>query len=361
MKTEDANECITREKQYHKNYFLSILFIGVVTFFGSCNSSDDPAPPAAAMCKVQSQSGSGTGNESATVTYTYNYVFSYTYDAKGNHVGTTSTYNYTYSNGKTATSSSSSSRQFDDNGFMLREISQYNSTDKDGVVSNQSNNTDYKYENDRLSKQNTTYTSNGVTKAYSLSYEYDTDGKLVKFSNTYDNSYTRYEYSGNKIQKATRVDAYGNSNSPFLEYNQNGLLVKSIETRSSITEENRYEYDAEGQQIRYERIINGKPYQASSDEYDVKENPNKLLYARPKGHPNVPWTQPEYAPKHNLIKSTNYSANATTSQWEISGTVIYTYDYNSKDLPVDVTSKNLDKAGAQLFSNRYTYQYQDCL
>ncbi|HKZ38913.1 MAG TPA: hypothetical protein VJ184_14725 [Chryseolinea sp.] len=358
---------VSLDKTRASRYLLCVLFIGVVTFLVSCSDDDDATPSTAAVippppsvCKVKSQTTSGSGIESATVTYTYTFAFTHTYDADGNQINSNSTYNYNYSDGKTAASTIAEKNVFDKNGFILSKTSQYSSTSKDGTVSNSSNDFVYTYDKDRLIKESVTSIRDGKTQDYSFSYEYDIDGKLTKFISTYDNSYAKFEWNGNILQKMTRVDQFGNTNTPFLEYNQDGLLVKSIETRSGSTDEFRYQYDAEGQQIRFERYINAKPSSAYTNEYDNKDNPFKQLYGKFKGHPTIPGTQSVYAPKHNVTKSVYYNANTTTGQWEVYNTTLYTNDYNGRNLPVEVISKTLDKDGKQTNTHRISYTYQDC-
>ncbi len=369
MKTSDADRYVLKSV-FLKKSILCIVLVATLTLLAACSSNDDPAPAAPgtttpppvtpSVCKVTTQTASGTGRESATITYTYTYTINYGYDDKGNQTSMNATYKYTYSDGKTANSTSSTSRQFDNNDFLLRSVMQYASTDRDGVASSQSSTSEYTYENDRLSKETTSTTNNGKVKDYNFTYEYDTDGRVTKASTTYDNSYTKFEWSGNKLQKMTRVDMYGNSTSPFLEFNAQGWLTKSIETYGGgSTDEMRYEYNAEGDNIRTERYINAKPSSAWTNEFDTKENPFLLMYKKYKGHPTVPHTQPEYAPKHNLTKSTYYGASAT-GQWEVASTTIYTNDYNARNFPVDVIVKTLDKNGVQTSSYRTSYQFMDC-
>jgi YD repeat-containing protein len=364
MKNVTAHS-VTSNKSRSFKYFLCFLFIGLITFLISCSDDDEatPAPaviPPPSVCKVKSQTTSGSGTESATVTYTYNFAFNHTYDPAGNMLSSNSTYNYNYSDGKTAASTISEKNVFDENGFILNKTSQYSSTGKDGTASNSSNEHVYTYEKDRLTKESVNSIRDGKTKDYSFSYEYDIDGKLTKFTSTYDNSYIKFEWNGNILQKMTRVDQVGNTNTPFLEYNQAGLLVKSIETRGSTTDEYRYQYDADGQEIRFERYINAKPSSAYTTEYDNKDNPFKQLYGKFKGHPTLPDTRSEYSPKRNITKSVYYTANITTGEWEVSNTTLYTNDYNGKNLPVEVVSKTLDKTGKQTNTHRISYVYQDC-
>lgn len=359
-------EGISKKLQRIKSYFSVVIMFTALTIIISCSKDDptpvvpDVVPPTSVACKVQTQSVAGTGRESATITYTYDFVFTYTYDEKDNQIGLNSSYKYKYSDGKTQISSVSSSNQYNENYFLLRTIYQYNATGKDGTTSNSNTNTDYVYTEGRLTKTTYNVNDNGKVSNYNFSYEYDVDGKLTKVSNTYDNSYTTFQWSGNKVQKMTRVDKVGNTNSPFLEYNSDGRLAKSIETRGGLSDEFRYQYDAKGQQIRYERYINAKPSSAFSSEYDNKVNPNLQLYPQHKGHPVIPGTQAEYIYKNNITKSMYYSGDPVTGEWKVESSTLYTHDYNGKNLPVESVAQNLDKNGVQTSTSRTSYQYLDC-
>jgi hypothetical protein len=352
------------KKSRYPNYIHGLLVTAMLLVVISC-SDDNPTPAAPPVvqstCKVKTQTSSGTGTESATVTYTYNHTFTYTYDQDGNQTGVNSSYKYDYSDGKKAVSTIAEKNVFDKNGFILSKTSQYSSTNRDGVASNSSNDHAYTYDKERLSKESITSITDGKTKDYSFSYEYDMDGRLTKFISTYDNSYSKFEWNGNMLLKLTHVDKFGKTETPFVEYNQAGLLIKSVETWSGGTDEMRYQYDAAGNEVRSERYINAKPSSAYTQEYDTKDSPFIQLYGKPKGHPTIPGTQSEYAPKHNVIKSVYYNANITTGQLEVENMTLYTIDYNARNLPVEVVSKTLDKAGKEIRTHRVSYVYQDCL
>lgn len=365
MKAIEGDRHFTINYNFRVNHVWSILsFILLVVILSCSSSEEDPAPvpnnnPPPTVCRVKSVTSNATGRYDATTNYTLNYTLTYSYDESGNMTNSTASYNYSFSDGKTSTSSSSTNNQFDSEGFLIRSIGSYNSTDKDGKVSNHTRNSDYEYKDGRLIKEINKTVDDGKPKDYSFGYEYDTEGRLIKFVNGYHNSYTKFEWNGNKLQKLTNVDAYGNSESPFLEYNQDGLLVKSIETYGGGTDESRYTYDSDGNMTRSERYINTKPASATSYEFDGKENPFKASYENLKGHPTVPRAQPEYAPKQNLTKLSHYNAT-TAGQWELSSYSVYTHDYNARNLPVEIVTKNMDKDGKETSTQRESYEFQDC-
>jgi YD repeat-containing protein len=361
MKTEEGSAAILVKQNAFKKIVLYIVLLGTA-MIPSCQN-DDPAPAApvtqplpTAKCKVQTQSVSGT-----TASYTYDFLFTYTYDKNGNQTAQTGTYKYKYSDGKLETSSNSTSNQFDANDYIIRRVTQASSTSKDGAVSNYSTNIEFAYADDRLIKQDYNTVENGKPKNFSYSYEYNTEGKVTKVSNTYDNSYNKYEWNGNKVQKMTRVDQYGNTTSPFLEYDNAGRLIKSIETSGGSSDEFRYQYDADGQLVRYERYINSKPSSAFTSEYDNKESPSRQMYPKLKGDPNIPRIQADYELKNNVTKEVSYNGDVGTGEWKVNSTTLYTYDYNNKNLPTEVIGQRLDDKGIQTTTNRTSYVYQDCL
>jgi hypothetical protein len=350
---------------FAKSSSYALIVLCVLVIF-ACSKDADPEPEVTppnvqpTVCKLTTITTNSAGKYDATKNYILNYTLTYGYDEKGNLVSSTSSYNYKFSDGKTSTSTSSTSNQFNDDGFIIRSLYSGNSTNSDGTVSNYTRNTDYQYDNGRLIKEINATADNGKAKDYTFSYEYDGQGQLTKVNNGYDNSYTKYEWSGNKMQKMTTVDAYGNSESPFLEFNQDGLLVKSIETYGSSTDEMRYTYDTRGNNVRTERHINSKPSSAWTNEFDGKKNPYTPTYAKFKGHPVVIRIQPEYAPKENITKSSYYQANAVSGAWELSNSSVNTYDYNGQDFPVDQITKNFDKTGIETSTRRESYEYQGC-
>ena len=340
----------------------SMLFIVTIVLVTSCNNNDDTPSPSGsnAPCQLVTQTTTGTGRYSTTVTSTYKAVYGFSYDDAGNQTEQSYKYDYTYSDGKTASSTSKISFQYDDKGFALRRIAQYNSTDRDGKSTFETSNGDFTYTNDRLTKEAYSYTRDGKVTSYVMQYEYDDSGKLTKYSNTSNNSSVKIEYSGNIVSKITKTDGVGNTISPLLEYNQKGLLIKSIETDGAYTEEYHYEYTPEGLIAREERYTNGKPSSASTYEYDTKENPNAYVYGRQKGYPVVPSTRAAFSNKYNITRSTYLTSNAAMTAFESSSSTIYVYDYNAKDFPTGYTSKNLDKAGAEASTSSATFEYNGC-
>lgn len=327
----------------------------------SCNDDDDAEPSGEEpACRVVKETITTQANAASPDGYMYTAVFTYAYDDKGNKIESTSQYNYTYNSGEKPTSTSSTSMQYDADGFLLRTVRQYHSTDKAGVSSNSSANEEYTYENGRLIKEAVTSIDNGKQTSYLFQYEYDGAGKLIKFSNTYNNSSTTITYNGNIIQKITETDAGGNVSSPFLQYNDKGWLIKSIETWGGGTDEFRYEYTADGQVAREERYINSKPSSGTIYEYDTRENPNRYTYPQPKGHPIVPGTRPNFIYLHNITRTTYLEPNAEVTAFQTRGSSLYVYDYNAKGFPTGYTVTTTNNLGTVENSSTLTYEYSNC-
>jgi YD repeat-containing protein len=352
--------CDLRRAVSHNTKLISYVVLALLFSLVSCGGDDDE-PAKAQECLVVRQTNIFNGRESATLTYTAVSSFTNTYDDRGNETSSTVNYDYEYSDGSTADYRGTNSYQYDKDDFLLRQVSQVNRRERDNTTSFSEYNTVYSYENGRLSKSTgETRYDDGTSYTSLYTYEYDAQGRLIKFTNVNGNETTTIKYNGDAIQEITIVDNKGASRSPFFEYNSKGLLTKWIETRSSYTEEYRFEYDGEGQIVRQERYIDGKPNHASTSEYDNKKSPYLTQSGRAKGHPYVPSYYPDVIQRHNLTRGMYYDANAAGDGWVLSASTIYVYDYNGNDYPVTATSKNFDMNGAETSTLTSTYEYQGC-
>ena len=329
-----------------------VLFI-VLVFLNACEESDDaPAPAPPVVCRLTHQTTNGTFKDG-----THNRTSTHAYDEKGNLLSVSINDKYEYSNGNKEIVASSFAYTYDDDGFLVRRVSQDTHSNKDGLTFSQTFDAIFEYKDQRLSKANHTQTFNGMSITYSHIYEYDSEGRLVKFSKTEDNSYTKIEYTGNRIQRITFVDAAGNSRSPYIEYNSAGQLVKSIDMEGGNTRERRYQYDAAGNLVRDEFYNNGKPYQAESYEFDDKVNPGEASNPVPKGQPVLPDIQAYRGQKHNVTKIIYFGGKGEA--WAEGSTIVNTYQYNAHNVPIEKISKRSD-FGIQYASELTTFQYQDC-
>jgi hypothetical protein len=339
---------------------LSLFTALILLAITSCKD-DGPESPQSTGCRLVMLTNTVSGRYDDKVTYTYISKLGHTYDAQGNETASTVSYDYTYSDGTTATSAGNTSKQYDDQGFLLRSVNQNNSTDRDKSTAFSTYSSEHNYENGRLVKTTSETTSNGGPKQTNIYlYEYNSDGNLTKFTNVSSNLVTTIEYSGKKITKVTQVNAKGEATSPFFEYNNAGLLVKWIESSGGYTEEYRYQYDAVGQVTRRERYINGKANSADETEYDTKQSPYQTLTANPKGHPNIPSLYADYVSKNNPARSTYYDGNAAGTGWVTRGSSIYTYDYNATGFPLSATAKSFDALGVETNNTSSVYEYEAC-
>jgi len=332
------------------------LLISVV-FLASCgNNDDDPAPAPPVVCRLTRETTNGTLTN-INGTTTQNRTSTRAYDEKGNLLSFSLNNKYDYSDGNKEIISTSIAYTYDDDGFLVRRVSQDTRTHNGVLQSSQTIDAIFEYKDQRLSKSNHTQAYEGTTIAYSQTYEYDSEGKLIKFSNTSNNGYTKFEYTGNRIQRITYVDAAGNSRSPYIEYNSAGQLVKSIDMDGVNTKERRYEYNTKGELTREEFYIDGKPYLANSYEFDDKVNPSEASNPMPKGHPVFPDIQAHAGHKHNITKIIYYSGKGDT--WAEGSTTVNTYQYNANNVPIEQISQSSD-FGIPYGSALTTYQYQDC-
>jgi hypothetical protein len=190
-------------------------------------------------------------------------------------------------------------------------------------------------------------------------YEYDANDKLVRFYNRDTSAGVLIEYLGSKVVKITYVDEFGNMTYPYVEYNDKGLLVKSIITRNENTEELRYQYNTDGLVMRDERHFNTKPQAAAEYEYDTREHPGKLVNGRFKGHPWIPNMHADPTYKHNIARLKSFSPD-DKGQWKLISSSDYIYTYNTTGFPTNVITKNKDRNGVEVSSSSTTYMYKGC-
>ena len=337
-----------------------ILFPGILVFLLACNNGDDPAPAAEKFCKLVSETTTTSGPYIPGVTFTNTMMSTSGYDERGNRVTQSLSTIISYSDGKTYRRSGSYVYQYDANDFLLRVVVQQSETSIDGSTTMQSNDNSYEYDQNRVSKSKHSSTANGATTTGTTLYEYDGQGRLTKFTNAENNSYSKFEYLGNNTYKITRVDLNGNTTSPFIEFNGAGLVVKSIVTQFGSTSEERYQYNADGLVIRNESYDDGKPRSAVEMEYDDKNHPYTKSFTQPKGHPSIPSIGPAAIFLHNVTRMKRYVGNTTNGQWDLNEDVSYTYGYNTQNLPTHGTLKTLDKDGEEISAGTVNFDYQDC-
>jgi hypothetical protein len=334
----------------------------LLSILAACGDDDQDKAPGQSprpACMLARQVDTSTGIPSdGVVTYDYRLETSYSYDDAGNPVDETSDYTYSYSDGRKATSHIAFTHTYDNDGYRTRTVGQFRSTDAGGQTSFGTTDNAFTYENGRLVKE-TVATTGGSDLNYTVQYQYNDAGQLVKRLEGYGNSVMEIEYAGNIVGKVTQTDANGNETSPLVQYNGAGLLVKSIVTSGGYTDERRYTYTGEGLISRYELFENSVPSGARMYEYDNKEHPAAYVNAKPKGHPDVPATQAPFRYKHNVLKLTDL-APAADGGWQANQVTTTDLVYNDKGFPTQATSRKQDGNGKELSTSKTTYEYTNC-
>jgi hypothetical protein len=336
---------------------LSVVAILVVT---SCGD-DDPSDGDRLACQLSTATTDMTYKEGGNLVYNLKIVSSYTYDQNENITESEYIYDYKYTNGATAHTTSTNSNQYNDRGFLIRTVQQSNSLDAAGESRVTTGNSDLTYEHDRVVKVAYTYTDNGVPLSYEEQFEYDNEGKLIRYTTTYNTSLTiKIEYSGKSVLKVTQTTGAGKVSSPFLQYNDKGLLVKGIDSSNGYSDENRYEYTADGNVAREERYIDGKPSGGTAYEYDTRENPYRAINSTRKGIPFIPSTRASFLFNHNYTTITSLAANDDATAFKNNGSTVYVYEYNDKNFPTTSTAKSVDSSGQETAKGTTVYTYQNC-
>ena len=354
-----TNFCFTNRQGYALA-FLRTIVISVVAVVASCDNDDEPAATSPIFgCQLVSSRLAASGKLNDTITFTNEIKDTYSYDDAGNQIGSTSSYDYRTSAGYHQSSNATRSYEYDQNGFLLHSVTQNSSVNGDGSTNYQNSDYTYEYTQDRLVKQTGKTTNDGTTRTFVYIYEYDASGKIVKFYNRDTSAGVIIQYLGSKVVKITYVDEFGNMTYPYIEYNDKGLLVKSVMTRYGDTEEWRYEYNAEGLMTRDERHYNTKPQAAAEYEYDTHEDPRKLVYGERKGHPRIPNTRADPNYTHNVTLLKSFSPD-DKGRWQMISSSEYSYTYNAKGFPTNMITKNINRNGIEVGSSSTTYVYENC-
>ena len=154
-------------------------------------------------------------------------------------------------------------------------------------------------------------------------YEYDSDGKLTKYTYV-DNEYGyeqwhkfEYDANGNQI-KSTNYNADGSVGWwAAFEYDANGNQIRQtdFDADGNISWWAVYEYDANGNQIKWtDYNADGSISGWGEYEYDTDGKPLKYTYFNADGSINR-WYEDEYDSDGNWIKETTYNADGSISGW----------------------------------------------
>lgn len=177
------------------------------------------------------------------------------------------------------------------------------------------------------------------------SYEYDSQGRLIKELNMDTNNYYELVYSSDKVL----INEFYNGNlTPFSEItiDSNGKIIKIrelIDTTSYTFMVQEYSYDNSGNIIEliYKENNNGDPDVYVNYEYD--ENKNPYYYSLRNLYQNTYYLECRSGIPNYIDKG------FTPNNMVIYGNTSYMYEYNSDGYPISYTKSN---------GNVYLYEYQ---
>jgi YD repeat-containing protein len=329
---------------------LASVLLVVVVINNGCKSDKDSVKPSK-TCKL-------TQIESAT-SFTNGKNFSSNlmldYNEKGQIVSSTSATTEKDDAGLiSATSNISTHLVYNFDGF-LTNTSGSSSLEGSSPYESEYSST-YEYQNDRLvSVATTELVSGSITYVYKRTYNYDGNGKLIKYAYAWTmgdvTSTNTYDF---ETRKVTMVGFTGEVTEG--ELNADGYLTKEVNLAGV---ERTYQYDDYGNLTHMEAWMDGKFYNASDYEYDDKVNPN-YNYARPdlKGVPDLKVYR-VISPIHNYTKEIHYNANAE-GQKTIQSKKVYTLQYNTSGYPTLVTNVESNGQEEIISTTTTNYSYQDC-
>jgi YD repeat-containing protein len=339
-----------------------------VVFLFSCKKEKSPESPTS-KCRLTEIASTGTGEIGSTDPYTFTSTEKMEYNAQQ----LLANYNLQsagkHTSNKTFTYSASYNYQYDANGFVTKQVYQSAGRDKDGKSNSYNYSKEYLYKDARMIKETQTAssTNNGInsTGTSTLIYEYTSDGKLAKYTSSYTNSdgssgtaFGTYEYTNGKLSKLSFSDGRGGIISPLIEVNAEGLVTKYVQP----TVEYRYQYDAEGNQIRQEEWRSGKKTDIRITEIDNKQNPLQVIYPLFKGQPKTNFYQGKnglYELSHNLLKDERRIVDGAGLE-KPGGSFLYSYQYNSFNLPSTGESSFVDYAGKTTRRATMSFTYSNC-
>lgn len=320
-------------------------------------------------CKLTEVVTTGTADIGSSDPYTVNTTERLTYNDQHLLSGFSTQSQGKYSSNKTYTYNSNYSYQYDASGFLLKDILQTSGRDAAGKTNSRNYTNDYTYTNSKLTKKQQSYTAvdDGKTSSGSttLTYEYNGEGKLTKYTFAYTSSdgsggssFTTYEYSGGKLSKLTYSDGRGGTVTPLIEVNAQGLMTKNV----SGTTDFRYQYDAAGNLVRTEQYSAGKKTDVSIYETDGKQNAAAMFYPAFKGHPDIDFYMGKnstYAFTGNLLKDERIYVDGAGVEKTSAG-FYFTYTYNAHNLPSTSTRVYKNSEGKTIQQSSSSYTYMDC-
>jgi hypothetical protein len=345
-------------------------FLIMVVLFAACKKNNDvnvTAPPASS-CKLTEIITTGRGELTTADPSTFTTTEKMEYNDKNLQSGYSYQSSAKYTSGKTSNTLYTRDFQYDANGYLIKEIFQVNSMDKAGKTSSSNTIQNYEYNNGRLIKtsRSNTNSSNGTTtnETGTLSYEYTSDGKLSKETNTSLSSagvsstnFVLYEYTNGKLSKLSFTDGSGSLITPLIEVNSQGLVTKIVAPAFEF----RYQYDAEGNNLRQENWRSGTK-DITVYELDSKQNVTQMTIPQFKGHPNSSFhlgKRNSFYFTHNTLARKFLFADRTGIE-KSTGYYTYTYQYNSRGLPAAGGRTYTDEYGKIAEQAAMSYTYSGC-
>jgi YD repeat-containing protein len=218
--------------------------------------------------------------------------------------------------------------------------------------------TDFIYESDRVAsstlKTVTTFIGDqqnpvGTTVTSKRLYQYDSNGKAVSSTETFDsggNSVTTYV---NGV-RASNVLTSAKGDKQTINYNDKGLAIAHISSNGTFN----LGYDTNGNMISVESLVNNKALYKQEFKYDNHPNPDNLIPLKFKGIPDPIPTIQSTDGVNNLIeeKSTNFQNNNLVSVNRFS------LQYNAAGYPEATTTAPDPNPGNLIWITNF--RYQDC-
>ena len=345
---------------------LLYILVVIALSFTSCKKNNDvnTTTPAASTCKLTEIITTGRGELTMADPSTFTMTEKTEYNDKNVQTGYSLQSNASYSAGKTSSTLITRDFQYDADGYLVKEIYQAGSKDKTGKTYTSVTTQNYEYNKGLLAKTtlSSSYNDNGTVtnETGTFLYEYTADGKIAKYTNTNSGSsatnFQLFEYSNGKLSKFS-FTLSGTLVTPLIEINSQGLITKMV----SPSFEYRYQYDAEGNNIRQETWRNGTK-DITVFELDNKQNVSAKVIPLFKGQPDLSF----YAGRENAY---NFTHNMTTEKFlfaDISGVEksrgvnAITYQYNSNGLPSAGNRTSTDANGKIIEQVAMSYTYSGC-
>lgn len=316
---------------FRNGWFPTTLLVFLILIIGCDNDNPEKTENSGQACRIITINSSSQGKVDPTLTHYTSSSTQYTYDDANNQAGSTYEYKRQYGDGKEETAKLVIANDYDD-GILTRRITESESKNIDDLVTTVTTTEEYFYDNQRLTRIETEEVGNGNTIARIATYEYDEDGKVIKYSMS-DGSYKTIEYNGATISKVTTVTPAGKEIVRTYQYNTGGFLFSVVESGTQ-EQEHRYEIDDYGQVKRGEFYVDGQRQYAFTQTFDTKESALKLTSLTVEEQPFIPETYPAIIHRNNITKSEYFLPNEDFTEWVLTGSEEHVFDYTVDNYPI---------------------------